>query len=533
MLVLKNGNIFVNGKFYKGDILLHEGRVLKIGFGLSAEKEQDFSGHYILPSFLDPHVHLREPGFHDKETIAQTSKACIKGGYGTIFTTPDTNPVIDSLKNVKQQRWVIDKYARLNVHQFSSITRNFDQKELVNFDELHGNVLGFSDGGRAIQDSKLLSNAMSNFTDHNVLFALTSDKYSEGESNPRRAEFKHVKRNIDLAKKHRIRLHLYSVGAYESFKYIRQQKKLALKFELKKSVSLERDKAIKSARHSISCEVPIHNLLLNKKDNQINFFRFYPEIKSESERKKLVEAFRMGLIDIITTDYTPQTDSDYNVLKNSYPVGAAYIEHALPLLYSKLHLKDQVPFELIVHALSEQAYTTFGLNGGKIEEGQLANFSIWDFKEPYEITRENTIATAKNNPFLGEVVYGVNRLTYINGEIKLSSYDAEKVNKRLNKELLGLDLEGRNKVEIEYEKLYLNKDNFFRKPDSELKKAQLPPANAKPKKEKKVKEAKPKKEKKVKKEVFLNDTEEPVNPNPTLSAPTKPKKQKKSKKDQE
>ena len=161
-LLLKNGTVYIDGRFKKADMLIKDGIVAEIGEKISMDScpVADADNLFILPGFADVHVHLREPGFSYKETIASGSRAAARGGFTLVCSMPNLNPVPDSVENLKREQDIIDSDAVIKVMPYASITKGEKGQELVDFDRLADKCFAFSDDGKGVQSADMMRRAM-------------------------------------------------------------------------------------------------------------------------------------------------------------------------------------------------------------------------------------------------------------------------------------------------------------------------------------------------------------------------------------
>ena len=160
--LLKGAKVYTDSKFVMTDVLVDGSMVVALGNDIQGDDAVvlDYNGCVIFPGFADVHVHFREPGFSYKETIATGSRASAKGGYTTVCTMPNLNPVPDSVEHLREQLDIIEKDAVINVLPYGSITVGQLGEELSDLEGMAKDVIAFSDDGRGVQSEEMMKEAM-------------------------------------------------------------------------------------------------------------------------------------------------------------------------------------------------------------------------------------------------------------------------------------------------------------------------------------------------------------------------------------
>ncbi|MCQ2796366.1 MAG: dihydroorotase, partial [Bacilli bacterium] len=324
----------------------------------------------FIPSFVDVHVHFREPGYSYKESILTGSKAASKGGYTTVLTMPNLKPVSDTKSHINEQLKIIKKDAVIEVIPFGAISLNEEGKKLSPLKDVSKLVAGFSDDGRGVQNDKLMRLAMIEAKKLNKVISAHCEVNSllkggyihdgcyakkhhhKGISSA--SEYKEVIRDIKLNKDINCKFHVCHVSSKESIKAIRDAKKKGI---------------------NITCETAPHYLLLNdsllKEDGN---YKINPPIRSPLDQKELIKAIKDGTIDMIATDHAPHSKVEkLKGLKDSL-FGASGLEIAFPLLYTYLVRKKVITLDKLVDLLCVNPRKRFSL---KMRD----DFSIWDLNK--------------------------------------------------------------------------------------------------------------------------------------------------------
>lgn len=353
----------------------------------------------VFPGFCDVHVHFREPGFSYKETILSGSMAAAHGGYTSVCTMPNLNPVPDCKENLKQQLDIIERDAVIDVYPYGAITKGEKGVELSNMDDMAKDVIAFSDDGRGVQTEELMRTAMIKskslgkmIVAHCEVNELLRGGYvHDGEyakAHGHRgicsaSEYEQIARDIRLAKETGCAYHVCHISTKESVQLIRKAKAEGV---------------------DITCETAPHYLVLDDGDLQEDGrFKMNPPLRGEEDRLALIEGIKDGTIDMIATDHAPHSaEEKARGLKDS-PFGVVGIETAFPILYTKLVLNGVISLDKLVNLLSYNPRKRFGI--------PYSGCSVWDLSASWEVTSESLLSMGKSTPFMGEKVFGKNLYT--------------------------------------------------------------------------------------------------------------------------
>jgi len=411
--ILKGANVYNGMAFEKKDIVVKDGVIFSFDkSSVTDAQEFDFENKYIFPGFTDVHVHLREPGFDYKETIKTGTLAGAHGGYTNVFSMPNLNPVPDSLDNLKVQLDIIDKDAVINVYPYGSITKCEMGETLSDMDDMAPFVKGFSDDGRGVQSEEMMVDAMNkakslglpivaHCEDNSLLFGgyIHDGEYAKANGHKgicSESEWGPIKRDVGLIKKTGCKYHVCHISTKESVEIIRQAKKDGL---------------------DITCETGPHYLILNDMDiKEHGRFKMNPPIRSEEDRKALVEGIIDGTIDMIATDHAPHSEEEKTRGLEKSLMGVVGIEHAFSLMYTHMVKTGVITLEKLTELLTKNPCERFGLDCG-IEISKKADLCVFDLDKEYEIRQEDMLSKGKFSPFIGDKVYGECLLTMCDGNI--------------------------------------------------------------------------------------------------------------------
>ena len=359
----------------------------------------------VFPGFADVHVHLREPGFSYKETIASGTRAAAHGGYTAVCAMPNLNPVPDSGEHLEVQEAAIAAGAVIHVYPYGAITVGEQGEALADLAALAPRVCGFSDDGRGVQarammeaamvEAKALGKVIAAHCEDNALLHggyIHDGQYARIHGHKgicSESEWGPIARDLELAAKTGCKYHVCHISTKESVELIRQAKKSGV---------------------DVTCETGPHYLVLDdsclREDGR---FKMNPPLRDRSDREALVEGLRDGTIDMIATDHAPHSAEEKARGLAKSAMGVVGIETAFPVVYTYLVKPGLVPLETVVNALTVNPRTRFGLPLGE-------DFSVWDLEDRYVIDPETFLSLGRATPFAGMEVQGRNLLTVCGGK---------------------------------------------------------------------------------------------------------------------
>ncbi len=359
-----------------------------------------------IPTFVDVHVHLREPGFFYKETIKTGTNAAAKSGYSHLFAMPNLNPVPDSLENLNIQLEIIKRDALINVIPYGSITMGEKGRTLANFLEMAPFVAGFSDDGVGVENEEMMEKAMAmaksldkiivahcedmSLRDGGYIHAGNYAKKHGHKGICSESEWKPIERDLKLAAKTGCSYHVCHVSAKESVAIIREAKKAGI---------------------DVTCETAPHYLTLNDgmlKDE--GRFKMNPPIRDEKDREALIEGILDGTIDMIATDHAPHSLEEKSKGLRDSAMGITGLETAFPILYTKLVKAGILTLDKLIELMSTNPRKRFGLTCSDTDK----EYAVWDIGTEYSIDSETFESMGKSTPFDGWRVYGKCLKTVVN-----------------------------------------------------------------------------------------------------------------------
>lgn len=410
--VFKNAAVFTDGRFQKTNISVINGKIASIGEAADDTLiPVECEGFHIFPGFFDVHVHLREPGFSYKETIASGTAAAARGGYTDVCSMPNLNPVPDCPESLKAQLDIIAKSAVIGVHPYGAITVGELGKELSDMDGLAKNCIAFSDDGRGVQSAELMEAAMKKAKLLNKLTVAHCEDNSllhggcihDGEfarANGFKgicseSEWGPVKRDIELAEKTGCAYHVCHISAAETVELIRKAKARGV---------------------NITCETAPHYLTLD--DSMLRDegrFKMNPPIRSAADRAALIEGIKDGTIDMIATDHAPHSAEEKSKGLEGSLMGVVGLETAFPVCYTKLVKTGIITLERLIELLCLAPRKRFGVKS-EISVGSDADFTIFDLEKKYRINPDEFLTKGRATPFEGEEVFGECIMTVAKGK---------------------------------------------------------------------------------------------------------------------
>lgn len=435
-ILFKGIQIYKDRQFESADVYVKDGIFSDVPENL----DQDTliingRGLHMFPGFCDLHVHFREPGKEYKETIESGAMAAAHGGYTSVCTMPNLNPVPDSLENLKPQiEKIIEaskKRAIPRVIPYASISRGEQGKELSDMEELAPFVAGFTDDGVGVMDENLMEEAMKKAEKLNKAIVAHAEDIGlvnggvihDGEyarihghkGNPSASEYEQVRRDLDLAEKTGVHYHVCHVSTKESVAAILEAKEKGLR---------------------VSFETGPHYLTLKDMDLQEDGrFKMNPPIRAEGDRDALRKAMCAGSLDAIATDHAPHSEEEKSRGLEKSLNGIVGLETAFPVCYTDLVRTGLIDLGDLVYLLSIKPYRTLGLDSVKdprgvkadpelgLKPGNKANFTVFDLENRYTVDPKDFLSKGKSSPFSGKEVYGSCLMTVVDGEFAYINKD--------------------------------------------------------------------------------------------------------------
>jgi len=407
-LLLRNATVVdpFKNETYKTDILLEKGWIKSIGQSVDPKivnNIEDLKGLYIAPGFVDLHVHLREPGHEDEETIATGVRAALAGGFTKICCMPNTNPAIDTKEAV---RFIYRQAENLlaDVYPIAAITKGRQGAELTEMVDLsQAGAVAFSDDGTPLKNSQIMRYALeySKMTGKPIInHAEDVDLKAEGlmhegivstqlglPGNPGLAEELMIYRDLQLAKLTGARLHVPHVSTANSVELIRKAKATGI---------------------NVTAEATPHHFSLT--DEYMRTFdangKVAPPLRTENDRQAVIAGLKDGTIDAIATDHAPHTIDTKETTLDLASYGMIGLETAFALAMTNLVHAEHLTLLQLIKLLTVNPATILNLPLAKLEEGAEANLTVFDPKEWWVFSRKNIYSRSQNTPFIGAELTG-------------------------------------------------------------------------------------------------------------------------------
>ncbi|MBO5806243.1 MAG: dihydroorotase [Tidjanibacter sp.] len=369
-------------------------------------------GKVLLPGLVDMHVHLREPGYGYKETIATGTAAAAKGGFTTVCTMPNLNPAPDSLANLEEQLRLIREEAQIEVLPYATITRERRGGELIDYKSLASYVAGFSDDGTGVQSQEVMSEAMAAIAQTGGLLAAHCEVESllrggyihDGEwckthghkGICSESEWREVERDIELAEQTGCRLHICHISTKESVELIRKAKARGVK---------------------VSCETAPHYLVLCDEDmREEGRFKMNPPLRSRADMEALRRGLADGTIDVVATDHAPHSAEEKSRGLAGSAMGVVGIETSLAAIYTFMVGGGIISLERMVEVMSIRARQLLGLAGGLVV-GERVDATLVDFRSEYNVDTATFLSKGRSTPFEGMRLRGEVEMTIAAGRV--------------------------------------------------------------------------------------------------------------------
>lgn len=399
------------------DVLVVDGKFSAVGPKLPAEDAEIFDarGAIVFPGFIDLHVHLREPGFEFKETIASGAAAAAAGGFTAVCAMPNTDPIND---HRTVTRWILDRAREAGaarVYPIGAITRGMKGEELAEYGEMKdAGAVAVSDDGRWVANGTTMRNALA----YAKLFDLPVATHAEDESLSRHgavnegpistrlglsaqhaeAEAIAVARDIALCELAGSRLHVCHVSTRRSLELVRQAKRRGVR---------------------VTCEVTPHHLFLTDEEvaraNFSTHTKVNPPLRGAAEVAALWEGICDGTVDAVATDHAPHHEDEKAADYESAPFGVVGLETAVSLFHTKLVATGKVPLGRMAELFSTGPARTFSLPGGTIAAGGEADLTIFDPVQTWEVDSSKFASRGRNTPFAGWQLEGKTVATFVAG----------------------------------------------------------------------------------------------------------------------
>ncbi|MFA5576492.1 MAG: dihydroorotase [Tissierellaceae bacterium] len=388
-LMIKGARIVDESKDFTGDLYIRDGKIEDYGPSLNYGCEKiNGQGLVLMPSFVDLHVHFREPGYTHKEDLSTGGQAALRGGYTLVNLMGNTRPISSSMDIVDYVLGRAEELDLVDIHQVVSVTKDFDGTSLEHLDSLDDRVKFISDDGVGIQSNIVMYNAMLKARDKGLTIMVHAEDKDLTPIDYRISENIISFRDIYLSKVTGARLHLCHVSTAEVIEEIRRAKKEGA---------------------NISCEVTPHHISLWDNDYRVN-----PPIRTKRDVDAIIGGIIDGTVDAIATDHAPHTKED----KLNGAPGLSGLETSFSVAYTRLVRTGKINLMDLSKIMSANPARIMEVNRGRIERGYRADLVLLDLGRERLVEGEKFYSKGKNTPFEGMKFYGEVVMTLKNGEIK-------------------------------------------------------------------------------------------------------------------
>ena len=430
-ILIKNGRVVdpANNLDEILDILIEDGLITKVGENIRTQAKEtiDATGKIVMPGLVDMHVHLREPGREDKETIATGTEAAAKGGVTSVLAMPNTKPAIDSVESVVMLKKIIQETAKVNVFITAAITRQRLGRELTDIAKLkQEGIVAISDDGASVDNDALFQEALEKAKEQQVLvichsedkllscggvvnLGLTSTRLGlRGISNA--SEYNRVARDIQLAEKTKANIHIAHVSCQESLDLISQAKKKGIK---------------------VTCETAPHYFSLSE-EAVLGFdtnMKANPPLRSKDDLAGIRQGLVQATIDVIASDHAPHTESEKDIEFERAESGVIGLETELAVAATELIHTGLLDWLDLAKKMALNPARIIGINKGTLGVGRDADIVVVSPDKEWIVQKGKFASKSKNSAFLGKKLKGVVEYTICAGEIVYQNVDVCKGDK--------------------------------------------------------------------------------------------------------
>ena len=416
------------------DILIEEGKVVEIGKDLApkaVDRTISAEGCYVMPGFIDMHVHFRDPGFEQKEDIFTGMEAAAHGGYTTVLTMPNTRPVVDNPDVVNYVHTKAAAGKCIHVLQVGAITKGQQGKELADIEGMvKAGSPAISEDGKSVMNAEIYREAMmeaarlgipvlAHCEDINMVrggVMNADDKAQElgmpGITNA--VEDVIIARDLTLAKETGVHLHLCHCSTRDSVSMMKHAKEEGI--SVSAEVCPHHFTLTSDDIKEFVPEIKAGILIPNDTDADTNY-KMNPPLRRREDVEALKEGLRDGIMDVISTDHAPHTFDDKNTSMKNAPFGIVGLETAACLTYTELVLGGYLTPMQMAEKMSYNPAQIIGIDKGDIQPGKAADLVIFDSNETYQIDKNTFASKGRNTPFHGREVTGRVKCTICDGEV--------------------------------------------------------------------------------------------------------------------
>ena len=424
-ILLKNGRILdpANAVDASADLLIRDGRIDRLAAEIVPPADVDVidvTGNLVVPGLIDMHVHLRDPGFPDKETVETGCRAAAAGGFTAVACLPNTDPPIDSPDVVET---ILNKaeQADARVYPIACATKGMKGRELTDVEALlEAGAVGFSDDGLPIESEAVMRDLLRlsqrhgfPVCPHSEVFALTEGGHMhEGavsrelgiKGMPAEGEAAMVERDVDLVRAAGGRLHILHISVRRAVDLVRRAKSEGL---------------------NVTCEAMPHHVALTDEDVPVygTQGKMSPPLRSADDRDALLEGLADGTIDVLATDHAPHTVSEKLLRFPEAPNGIVGLETAVGTFFSYLVEPGVLSESETIRRLTVTPARILGIPGGTLSPGARADVTVIDPTRTWTVDANAFRSKSRNTPFHGHTLTGRAVLTILGGRVTHRSAD--------------------------------------------------------------------------------------------------------------
>ena len=419
-IIIKNGRVIdpVNKIDDIRDILIVNSKISKVAKNIKDKVDEviDAKDKIVIPGLVDMHVHLREPGREDKETIESGTKAALKGGVTSVLAMPNTQPAIDSSENAKLLNTIIKKTAKANVFIAGATTFGRLGKEMVDIDRLKKEgVVAITDDGSSVDDEELLLSALRKAAQEKALVVCHCEDKSLSDKGlvnlgfvstllglrgiSKESEYKRIQRDIKIAQKANAPIHIAHVSCKESVDVIAKAKKKGVK------VTAE------TAPHYLALD---EGALLTYDTNM----KINPPLRTKTDAQAIKQGLKNGAIDCIASDHAPHTQHEKEVAFERAEFGTTGLETSLSVAITELIEQKILNWNQLVDKVSLSPARILGIDKGTLSVGRDADIVIVDANKEWTVAGDSFISKSNNSAFIGRKLKGVVEYTICAGKVQ-------------------------------------------------------------------------------------------------------------------
>ena len=419
-ILIQNGYVLDPESKREGifDVLVQDEKIVKVAEKIETEADRviDASGSYVMPGFIDLHVHLRDPGLEYKETLETGGKAAARGGVTTVCAMPNTKPVTDNAEMIEKIHERAKTECPVNVIQIGAITVGQMGEELSDIEGMaKAGCHAISEDGKSVMNASLYRKAMKIAKENNISIFAHCEDITMVEGGVMHADEKAqtlglkgitnavedviVARDILLAKETGVRLHLCHCSTEDSVKLVEVAKKEGL---------------------PVTAEVCPHHFAMTTDDitEDDGNFKMNPPLRGKSDVEALKAGLKADIMDVIATDHAPHSAEEKNCSMKRAAFGIVGLETMAALTYTELVEPGILTPMQMAEKTSYNPAKILGLEDkGAIAEGKIADIVIFDKNKEYAIDKNTFLSKGKNTPFHGRKVKGEVAYTLVSGNV--------------------------------------------------------------------------------------------------------------------